>query len=325
MALGSAHFIYVNGNDYKYATNSGGGWTNSTIEAGVTSPSTVNRPSIFADSTGDLHVSYWYASTALDLKYATSDDGGANWTLTTVATEDVSGKYSEVAKDVAHGILHIVYLYYDGGSTRELRHVKSGDGGKNWTMATTIEATYGDYRPSLALDSSGQPRVAYLNPSHDLRYAKYNGSSWTTYSVDSGGAPDNYYYCSIDVDSVDNAHIAYTSDTSFSIKYASGETSSWTTQTLTSGARSTPCSSLAIDRTDNDSAHILYSWEFGEKADYYLNYLTNRSGAWQTYNIDFDTNLTTNMVPIGVDSSHKVHFGYHTDGSTGTLKYKKQN
>ncbi|MFC1637749.1 sialidase family protein [Candidatus Margulisiibacteriota bacterium] len=323
MAMGSAHFIYVNGTDYKYATNSGGGWANSTIEAGVTSVSDTNKPSIFVDSNGHIHASYYLTPGQLDLKYATSDDGGTSWTVKpTVETEDYSGKYSAIAYDLPNNIIHIVYQYYDGAANHELRHVKSEDGGTIWTMST-IEASYGDYIPSLALDSNGEPRVAYINSSRVLRYAKYNGSSWTTYQVD---AEALYSYCAIDVDSVDNAHIAYTSGTSpYPLKYASGETSSWTTHTLTNAVYLIADCSIAIDQNDSDSAHTFH-WMAVVKNDNHLMYLTNRSGSWQTYEIYAGgADLTGTALGIGVDSSSKVHFGYQDGGQTGTIYYRKQN
>ena len=75
------------------------------------------------------------------------------------------------------------------------------------------------YYTSLALDSSGNPRISYGVASNlDLKYAYNDGTDWHTESVDSAG--DVGEYTSLALDSSGNPRISYRDVTNSDLKYA---------------------------------------------------------------------------------------------------------
>ncbi|MGY8670210.1 MAG: hypothetical protein ACKVJ7_04080, partial [Candidatus Poseidoniales archaeon] len=106
---------------------------------------------------------------------------------------------------------------------------------------------------STAVDSYDEVHVAYYDDTYgDLKYATYDGSSWTTSTVDSTG--DVGRYTSIAIDSNDNLHISYYDDTNDDLKYATYDGSSWTDSTVDSTGTVGFSTSIAID--SNDNLHI---------------------------------------------------------------------
>ena len=87
---------------------------------------------------------------------------------------------------------------------------------------------------SFAVDSSGDVHISYFN-SHlqDLKYATYDGSSWTTSTVDSVGFVG--VWTSLAVDSSGDVHISHCDWTNYDLKYAtlSGGNSSGSANEIT--------------------------------------------------------------------------------------------
>ncbi|MDH7602533.1 MAG: hypothetical protein QHI38_10355, partial [Armatimonadota bacterium] len=103
---------------------------------------------------------------------------------------------------------------------------------------TDIERV-GEYS-SIALDASGNPRIAYykyINDTHGiLRYAYYNGQGWHVEDVDGnspGSVDDNVgRYTSIKVDSQGNPHISYYDVTNGNLMYAVWRSGTWQITTV---------------------------------------------------------------------------------------------
>lgn len=125
-----------------------------------------------------------------------------------------------------------------------------------WMVQTVSNTNDSGAYSSLALTSSGQPRIAFYETTRgNLRYASWNGSVWTFLAVDSGG--DVGQYCSLALDSSDVPHIAYHDATNKALKYAYyvPRDGTWTVQTVDTGDTGY-WASLALD--SQNRPHIAY-------------------------------------------------------------------
>jgi RHS repeat-associated protein len=103
---------------------------------------------------------------------------------------------------------------------------------------------------SLALDSSGNPRISYYDSTNgDLKYASWTGSAWNIQTVDSTGNVGQY--TSLALDSSGNPHISYYDVTNTNLKYAKWTGSAWSLQTLDSTGTVGLWTSIALDSSGN--------------------------------------------------------------------------
>ncbi len=129
----------------------------------------------------------------------------------------------------------------------------------NWVDRADSTGGAGQHT-SIALDASGNPRVAYYQPvdaSHGrLMYAVWDGQTWDTQKVDGDAAgslaDDVGQYTSLKLDSLGNPHISYYDVTNTSLKYAYLQDGAWRIQSVDgTGANQDfgKYSSLALDST----------------------------------------------------------------------------
>ncbi len=173
----------------------------------------------------------------------------ASWTSSTV---DSSVGNSGTAADDAYpaigvdasGDIHIVYFDFTGINDSptpksKFKYAKIHNSSKT---ISTIESSFNTGRKAvLKIDGAGAIHTAYYDYTNsNLKYAKYNGSSWTTTVVD--GALTNYGvmgdYMSLFLDGSNQPHIGYFTTsgspmTASILKYAYYD-GSWHTSTLIS-------------------------------------------------------------------------------------------
>ena len=202
-----------NDGDLKYATcsagcDTAGNWTTETVD------STGNvglDTSLALDGSGNPHISY-FDKTNLNLKYAYKS--GGVWTIVTVDSLGTVGEFTSLALDSSGN----PRISYHGNSTLKYASCDTGcDNSANWTKIT-VDNSAGDVGEftSLALDSSGNPRISYAGfatPTNgDLKYASCDSGcstpgNWTIGTVDSLG--NTGWDTSLALDSSENPHIAY--------------------------------------------------------------------------------------------------------------------
>ena len=150
---------------------------------------------------------------------------GNKWKPFKVDTSGLTGDTgygSSLAIDAA-GHSHIAYT--NGKYFASLMYAT--DAGGSWT-ATTVDNGGGatratGYDPSLALDSRGEPHIAYYSGSgQNLRYASLTGTGWTLSTIEHlnniGMQP------SLAIDAQDRPHISYYDATNKELKYATYDT-----------------------------------------------------------------------------------------------------
>ena len=216
--------------------------------------------SIAIDPTTNLPViAYWYMVFPYKIKLATAWSGG--WDTITV---DDSHGYISLKID-STGAAHISYSSSD--KLKYAKRVGSGGncGGNNYQCDSIDVCSGSCLYSSLALDGSGQPRIAYYETNDDdLWFAQPAetsgncgpGNSWGCYQVDS--ASDVGRYASLDVDSNNIPHIAYYDATNGKLRYAvyvgadgnCGFLSSWQCDEIAKigGLPNTRPMSLAVDK-----------------------------------------------------------------------------
>ncbi len=87
-------------------------------------------------------------------------------------------------------------------------------------------------------------------------------------------------YSSMELDSMDKAHVSYYDQTNTALKYATNAGGSWASVTLDEVGEVGLYSSLAID--SNDKVHISYF----DSTNANLKYATNAGGSWSTSLVD---------------------------------------
>jgi PKD repeat protein len=198
----------------KYAKWDGSRWVNEVVDStsGICGP-----PSIDIDSNGNPHMSYGQQHNN-ELRYARWT--GSNWNLEAVASAFEMGCSSSIALD-SKDQPHIGYHELMDWADLENRYARRI--GANWSTEL-VDAGY-NYRykqyplSSMTMDSNDHPHLSYMvKTTEDLRYARWDGTSWVIETADSEGEVG--YHSSIDLDSNGVPHIAYFDGTNKAIKYA---------------------------------------------------------------------------------------------------------
>jgi ELWxxDGT repeat protein len=188
-----------------------------------------------------------------------------------------------------------------------------GDDGSGVTWSNLIIDSAGDVGQysSIAIDSNDNLHISYFDMNNGaLKYATYDGSSWTTTTVDMG---DVGLYSSIAIDSNNNIHISYYDSTNSALKYATYDGSSWTISTVDNLGTLGTHTSIAVDSSDN--LHISYRNDTGVA----LKYATYDGSLWTTSTVDSTGNVGK-YSSIAVDSNDNLHISYFDD-TNDDLKY----
>jgi hypothetical protein len=197
---------------YKKSTDGGTSWTPSqrlTWNSGVSF-----YPVISVDSLHNPYVA-WFDDTSgnFEICFRMSSDGGTTW-RSAKRLSQTSGKSEDPAIAVAaSGHLHLVWQDDTPGNS-EIYYEMGSDGGANWTTAKRITWTSGSSNyPSMAIDSSGNPHIVWMdNTSGDdeiyYRDSLDGGANWEpsqrlTWTSGWSGWPE------IAVDSFGNLHVVW--------------------------------------------------------------------------------------------------------------------
>jgi hypothetical protein len=163
--------------------------------------------------------------------------------------------------------------------------------------------------PSIALDSNGNPYIAYYHYGNDeLRLARFvaETSEWDLQTIDN----DNVYswYLSLVLDQSDHVHIAYMND-DYELMYAHWDYLSLKIQIVDSSAYRYNPPSIVIDSDNNpyisysDSDHLYLAWTDGI--------------AWETNTISYNRGQFSEME---IDGTNTLHISY-ADHLLESLKY----
>lgn len=284
--LDQPHVSYheAEGDSIKYAVRGSGGWSVLRIDDAGRYAS--NLTALSLSPNGNPHILYaqhmrYY--TMGPLRHAYSD--GENWVREAVLDDNWSsypwypGAFDLVVDLQGH--VHVIqggnmdgpgawYLYKDtswrepeliGNWTPVKVSITIGAAGQihfatgatyvvqeagGWFVETVDSGSFS----SIDLDSNGFPHISYYDASNgDLKYAKYNGTTWAIEIIDEVG--DVGSYSSLGIDLQDFAHISYYDATNGDLKYAYYNGSEWEINTLVSEGDVGSHCSLALDPFGN--------------------------------------------------------------------------
>jgi hypothetical protein len=291
-------------------------WQIQTVDAGTYGG---RRPgwysSLELDANDEPHIAYCSAELGgvqydcHDLMYA--QRSGSSWIT---ATLELGGNYASLDLD-AGGEPHITHCPFSSASS-ELRYVYRD--GVEWHFETVDhEKKVGQYT-SLAVDDQGWPHVAYCtydygrpigNYCTSLLYARFDGTSWMTETVDANGWVGSY--ASLALDSSGRPHIAYHDQMNGGLKYAFFGGTAWVIETVDSTTWAGTYASLGLDASDRP--HISY-YCYDE-----LKYAHFDGTSWQIVTVDSSPQVGW-YTSLAVDASDRPHISYY-DLHNSALKY----
>ena len=298
----SIHISYydVTSGNLKYASNSGGSWSNYPID---TTASIVGRyTSLDIDSNDKVHISYGNLN-SWDLKYATNIAG--SWSRSTIDDGGTgqAGMYSSLEID-SNDLIHVSYW----GRNSDLKYAtKSATTGGTW-VDEIVEWGYitGEWT-SIALDSNNKPFISHVSETHDrLEIGYKSGGYWTTPTVDSGSSGEIDHGTSIAIDSNDAKHIVYYDNDNGNLKYADFNTLTnlWQYSELDSAGDVGKFPSLDIDSQDN--LHVAY-YDNGNQE---LKYAHHNGTSWEISTLDESGGLHPSLT---IDANDNIYISYYDD------------
>lgn len=269
-----------------------------------------------------IHISYHAGSR--QLKYAFFD--GSGWTTEIADNEAGAGTHTSLAvgsaghpriahqQSVTHSIRYSVWTENNAWMTTEF---ETDDDSEAFI--------------ALALDSADRPHIAYqdgalLTQSRDLKYAHFNGVTWTTTFVDAAGNVGRG--SSMVLDSRGLAHISYYDESNVRLKHAHFDGTRWEVTTLDDVELIGFSFRTAIAVDAGDRIHIVYSAYHFENDAWFgrLRYAVYDGTQWALTTLDQALPSRDFRTPaITIDSMDRPHVTYvlyyNAEPVTDDLKY----
>jgi hypothetical protein len=258
--------------------------------------------SLALDKYNRPHISYWDLTNRY-LKYAKWT--GSFWDVEYVNWTGISARTSIALDENGHAHISFAAKY----PHTVLRYAEWT--GVDWSIET-VDPTEGfGGESSVALDSSGNPHIAYVGNS-SLKYAKWTGSEWSIETVDSSGNVG--WFPSIVINSKDLPRISYHDRMYDDLKYAKWTGSEWLKETVDATQEVGEWTSLALG--DDDFPHISYYDVSNED----LKYAKWTGSEWLKEVVDAYGRMGW-FSSIALDASNNPHISYQGKIDHRHLKY----
>jgi hypothetical protein len=205
----SVSFFSNDDGTLRFGEKQSGVWSFITVDSDPFGATGFNS-SLVLDASGNPRICYHSEGSAYSLRYAART--GGVWFMQNVDVAGLTGYQCAMALD-GNGYPRISYYSYTAGSLKFAYRNDSNDLGV-WTTEV-VDATgppntngFPDRLTSIAIDSQGNPHIAYYDNAHGkLRYASKAGNTWTKTTVDAAGNVGGYV--SLQLDATDQPFISY--------------------------------------------------------------------------------------------------------------------
>jgi len=308
-AFGNPHISFrdmIGGHpNLRYATWTGSEWQVETVDSGEIGYIT----SLAVDSNNLPHISY-FDEYNMELKYVYWT--GSSWSIQIIPDANPYKSSLELDQNdsphISSGLsvydpwsVYWGYVDYStwNGTSWDVQEIESGD----FLLVGTT---------SLALDSTGNPHIAYAThrPDFDdykLKYAYWTDTGWIIQTVYSSSA---VWYLSLALDENDLPRIAYYDGV---LKYAAYDGTAWDINVVDQSGDVGHYPSLAFDSINNP--HISYY----DVTNGNLKYAFWDNGIWNILTVDSigDVGMYTSLV---LDENGNPHISYY-DATNLDLKY----
>jgi hypothetical protein len=229
--------------DLRFSRFDGEKWTAQTLDY----KGSVGLYTSLTFDANDLPVVSYFRKTSGDLRVTRFD--GTRWNRESVDVTNVVGRSTDIVFNKKTGELAVAYEDSTNGWLKLARRV-----GGTWTTEVVDNATMGVTHTSLAFDLSDRPAISYYDIyGANLKYSKFDGTSWATQRLASKGAQGLYTRLYFTEDGL--ANILYYNRKNNLVMKVSGDIPNWTAVALQSnGGR-------YIAATKNPATQsITYSW-----------------------------------------------------------------
>jgi hypothetical protein len=309
---GYAHIVYLDvgsqGLEIRYASNTGGQWTNQLVDGPFDSwaISSADREIwIAVDSTDKIHIVY---NTFYGCKYATNRGAElGKWLVSTLSQGDNLVIVKMVVID-ANNTLHLVYVDNKDNSIHYANMTTSGSF-INETIPNMVSSNYGsDF--AIKIGSKGALHIACINQRGNETYVEYLhkiGGVWNREIVDNSlQFQPPYSYVDLELDMSGNPCILYNwfgSRYLVQLRYVEQGSAGWKTTILFEGYYG-----IFVSMTmNNDIAHIIYSttWNI-ETSTGTLNYAYGRGVNFTKQEVGYEAGA--GRFSVVLNDAGKVHF-----------------
>ncbi len=266
---------------------------------------------IVVDSNGHVHIVYINGGNH-KIMHAVNEGSGWN----TAEVDSCAGSYCWDAHMVVddNDELHVAY------SAQGEKLVYQHYDGQDWNGG--VVSSYARFAPvGIAVDSNNLPHISYSQTGqwcgNGLRLASFDGSAWTTQSVDAG--TNKGCDSSIVIDDNDHVYIAYQDRDNSKLKFATNKSGSWLSYSPDAssfGNNMYPGYSTSLAMDEQGQFHIAHYDSDNED----LRYSTGvPNGQWTSSIVDASGNTGKNP-SIAVDAAGDLHIVY-SSWSGFDLKY----
>ncbi len=259
-------------------------WSNTEVLTPESSLDSI-EPDIAIDSAGNVHV-VWrdghdYTGTSsptYDIFYKKWNVYLKNWETTQyISVDSTDFSISPVVAVDTLGNVHVAWKEYT--SKQDIHHRRWNNITQSWlpTEIVSVESSAEAQQPTMKIDLWNNLHIAYLDNTDifssgtdfDLYYKKWDftTSSWSALELVSTESTALSYNPIIDVDSLGNAHLAWSDhteydgsgvDTDIFYKYRNLQTDTWTVSEIISWTSSASSFNPQLAVDSNNVAHIVW-------------------------------------------------------------------